>query len=299
MILRPPRDDDVGAIVGLLNATAEAAFGTPDMTEAEFRRWLTTPDVDAARDIRVAEEDGRIVGYADVDPTDTEPVRWWCVVRAHPDGDAGAVVPQLLAWAETRAGSGILRVWAPTPATDLKAAFEAAGMRLIRHSYRMQIDLDAEPEPPVWPDGIGVRTFEPADARAVYEAHQETFEDSWEHAREPYDKWSHWLLDSEGFDPGLWYLAEDGDDLAGILLSMPKEAEPDMGLVHILGVRRPWRGRGVGRALLQHAFREFRRRGFASAVLGVDASSLTGANRLYEAAGMRVVRQFDFFEKTL
>jgi mycothiol synthase len=31
----------------------------------------------------------------------------------------------------------------------------------------------------------------------------------------------------------------------------------------------------------------------------VDASSLTGATRLYEKAGMRVLRQFDNYEKEL
>lgn len=299
MTLRPLRDADVPAVVELLNAVALEAFGTPDTTEAELRRWLTTPELDLERDLRVAEQEGRIVGYADVDPTETEPVRWWCIVRAHPEADASAVVPQLLEWVEERAGAGIVRVWAPSPAAGLKAALEGAGMELIRHSYRMQIDLDAEPEPPAWPDGITVRTFADADARAVYETHQETFEDSWEHAREPYDKWSHWLLQLENFDPELWYLADAGGQLGGILLSLPKDGEDGTGLVHILGVRREWRGRGLGRALLQHAFAEFHRRGYERVALGVDASSLTGAQRLYEKAGMRVVRQYDFYEKTL
>ena len=57
--------------------------------------------------------------------------------------------------------------------------------------------------------------------------------------------------------------------------------------------------RTVASAMLACAFDEFARRGYARAELGVDADSLTGANRLYEAAGMHVVRQTDFFEKTL
>ena len=71
------------------------------------------------------------------------------------------------------------------------------------------------------------------------------------------------------------------------------------GWVGILGVLREWRRRGIGRALLLHAFHEFKRRGLPRAGLGVDAESLTGANRLYESAGMHVVRQLDFFEKQL
>lgn len=44
----------------------------------------------------------------------------------------------------------------------------------------------------------------------------------------------------------------------------------------------------LGRALLFHAFREFRRRGTSKVSLHVDAQSHTGATRLYESAGMHV-----------
>ncbi len=101
------------------------------------------------------------------------------------------------------------------------------------------------------------------------------------------------------FDPGLWFLAEAGDDVAGIALCRPRPAEADAGVIRVLGVRRPWRRKGVGRALLLHAFAEFRRRGMRAAVLGVDAESLTGAQRLYASAGMHVARQSDVFELRL
>jgi mycothiol synthase len=45
------------------------------------------------------------------------------------------------------------------------------------------------------------------------------------------------------------------------------------------------------------AFAAFRERGFARAGLGVDAESVTGANRPYEQAGMRVIARFDVYEK--
>lgn len=299
MTLRAFRDDDVAAVVELMNAVSLSAYGTADTTEAELRRWLTTPDVVPERDIRVAEEEGRLVGYADVDPTGTEPVRNWCNIVVHPDASPGVWAPPLVGWCEERAAEGVLRTWAPSVATALRAAFMRLGLELVRHSYRMRIDLDREPDPPLWPAGISVRTFALADAQRVHAVHQETFADSWEHVFEPYDEWAHWLLEREDFDPSLWFLAEDGAELAGILLSIPRETDPVEGYVQILGVRGPWRRAGLGRALLQHAFREFHARGFERVVLGVDASSLTGAERLYENAGMKVVRQFDFFEKHL
>ncbi len=66
-----------------------------------------------------------------------------------------------------------------------------------------------------------------------------------------------------------------------------------------LGVRRQWRKRGIGLALLRHSFGEFYRRGKRMAGLGVDAENLTGALRLYENAGMHVHLAFDHFEKEL
>ena len=299
MKLRPPRDEDVPAIVDLMNAASTDAFGTADTTEAELRRWLTSPEVDPNRDIRLAEQGGWLAGYADVDPRGTEPVRNWCDIRVHPTAELEPVGTALVRWIEERAGGGVVRVWVPRVATGLKRLYEELGFRLVRHSYRMQSDLGSAPEAPVWPDGINVRTFRDGDAQAVYGAHQETFDDSWEHVREPYDEWRHWLVERDDFDPELWFLAHEGDELAGILLAVPKETEPDAGYIQILGVRRPWRRRGLGLALLRHAFQEFHRRGFARVTLGVDATSLTGANRLYESAGMRVVRTFDFYEKAL
>jgi hypothetical protein len=52
-------------------------------------------------------------------------------------------------------------------------------------------------------------------------------------------------------------------------------------------------------ALLLHAFHEFLKRGKDRVGLGVDASSLTGATRLYQKAGMSIAMQIDLYEKEL
>jgi mycothiol synthase len=144
-----------------------------------------------------------------------------------------------------------------------------------------------------------MRTFQPGDEHAVYETHQETFKDLWEHVRRPYDEWAHWFLSADAHYPDLWFLAFDRERLVGVGLCAPDQNQPRVGWVHILGVLRSWRGRGLGHALLLHAFHEFRRRGFERVVLGVDAESPTGAHRLYEGAGMRVLHRWDTYEKVL
>jgi mycothiol synthase len=142
-----------------------------------------------------------------------------------------------------------------------------------------------------------MRSLLAGEERAVYEAHMETFEDSWEHVREPYEQWSHMLVERPEFEPGLWLLAVDGDRIAGIALSMIQQHQPTTGRIMIVGVRREWRRQGLGEALLRASFAALSTRGCTRAILGVDAESLTGAHRLYERAGMHVVARFDVYER--
>jgi mycothiol synthase len=299
MILRPPRDDDFGSMLEVLNAAARAADGEDEYSAEELRTWLRSPKLDPERDIRVVEEDDRLIGYADVDAQGKEPVTWWSDVRVHPDAEAAAVVPELMKWLEERAGGGRLRVWTPSKVRPVAEAYERLGLQPIRHSFRMAIEFDREPQPPDWPGGISVESVESGQERAVYDAFRETWLDTWAPEEESFEEWSHWTYEREGFDPTLWFLARDGAEIAGFSLCRPGETRPDTGFVNLLGVRRPWRRRGLGEALLRHCFVEFHRRGFRRVALGVDAGSPTGATRLYERVGMRVVRRLDFYEKEL
>jgi GNAT superfamily N-acetyltransferase len=99
-----------------------------------------------------------------------------------------------------------------------------------------------------------------------------------------------------GFDPGVWFLAVADGEPAGAAICSISE---NIGWVDSLGVRRPWRKRGVGLALLQHAVGEFHRRGLQRVALGVDAASPTGATRLYERAGFTLAQQHATYTKEL
>jgi mycothiol synthase len=297
--LRPPRDEDFDAMLEVINAAGRAAYGEDEYGAAEFRTWLSSPKLDRGRDIRVAEIDGRIVGYGDVDRQGEDPVRWWSDLKVHPDVDADAVLGALVAWAEDRAEGGVLRAWNPSAIERVGPALERVGFRPIRHSYRMAIDLQSGVDSPTWPDGVLVRTFREGEGKAVYEAFKETWLDTLEPEEEPYEEWAHWTVERENFDPSLWFLACESEEIAGFSLCRPSETRPGTGIVGLLGVRRPWRRRGLGEALLRHSFAEFHGRGFSRVVLGVDADSPTGAPRLYERAGMHVVRRVDFYEKEL
>ena len=150
-----------------------------------------------------------------------------------------------------------------------------------------------------------MRSFDPeADLEAVFRAEDEAFRDHWGYVEQPFKKkfpeWKHLTLSKPNFDPGLWFLAMDGAEIAGLARCVASTTQdPDMGWVQVLGVRRPWRRQGIGLALLRHSFLTFHQIGKARGGLGVDASNLTGATRLYENAGMFITRANTSFEYQL
>jgi mycothiol synthase len=296
--LRPPGLEEAAPIAELANRVSNELLGEQDETEATVRQWLTAPELDPEHDMRLAISGGQLVGYADVG-AHPEP-KYWLDLRV-PQSAGDEPREALMAWGEQRArerGGTLIRAFPSDRDGPQKTALERHGYSLIRHSYRMRIDFTGEPPLPEWPHGVTVRPATDADIRVVYDTYTETFQDTWEFGRDPFDEWRHWMVEDD-VDLSLWYVAESGGEVAGIALCKAWEAEEGLGWVRVLGVRRPWRRKGLGRALLLHVFQEFHRRGFHGVGLGVDAESLTGAQRLYENAGMRVHRRYDIYEKRL
>jgi mycothiol synthase len=260
----------------------------------EIAHWLS---LDAYM-FWVAERDGEIVAYADLDERPGRE-RYWLDLRALAPEGASALLSEAEAWARPRAADGAL-VHAIVPTVDRTtgAVLESIGYRHVRYDLEMRIQLQSEPPEPVWPDGMAVRAFRPGDDdEEAWRAAMESFEDHWEYSPDPLDTWLKEVLGHPDFDPSLFFLPVDGDEVAGLAYCLLRQLDEPVGWVQILGVRRRWRRRGLGLALLHHSFRELRLRGAAWAGLEVDAESLTGAVRLYERAGMRPVRQASFYAR--
>ena len=170
------------------------------------------------------------------------------------------------------------------------------GYAVARRYLRMQIAMTDAPAPPEWPVGITVRTFRAGeDEVATHAASQDAFADHWGFLPTPFEEWRR-RFDRDDFDASLWWLAMDGEEIAGTSLC---SRIPGSGWVGSLSVRRPWRRRGLARALMLHSFGEFWERGERTVGLGVDGSSLTGATRLYESVGMSVAESYDQMEREL
>jgi ribosomal protein S18 acetylase RimI-like enzyme len=174
---------------------------------------------------------------------------------------------------------------------------ENEGYKPVRYTWRMEIELDEPPPEPVWPESIKLRPFDlETHDYLVYRAHQDAFRDHWGFVPRPYEFWQHHIVEDENFDSSLWHIAWEGDEIAGYALCRYRNGNPWVGT---LGVRRPWRKRGLGLALLYYSFGEFYKRGNRLIMLGVDSENPNGATRLYQKAGMHVASEYIFYEKEL
>jgi len=309
--------NDLGESIKLLNIWSQNLIGEDEITDiVAIRNEMELPGFTPEEDARVVfDPNEKMVGYVEVWTDSKPPVHPWIFGRIHPDYEDMGIGTWLMQWAEERALKALSRVprdlrfgprtGANMESTGSKKLFEDLGYKHIRSFYRMVINMDGLVPEPVWPDEITLRTYNPeTDAEAVYRADIESFRDHFGFVEEPYEEglrdFIHVMTKYDGFDPTMWFLAMDGDEIAGISLCRPYAYDdPDMGFVNVLAVRRPWRKRGLGLALLRHSFNEFYHRGKRKVGLGVDAQNLTGALHLYEKAGMHVHRQFDSYEKEL
>jgi len=313
---RPGSLDDAPVFADLMNAYWEPLVELRPHPPDEKRARFGVPGFDPATSTRlVFGPGGDPAGCITVFDTDDPPVHPHIIGAVSPDHMRRGIGTHLVTWALQRSQQAIARVpegirvsaemWFVDAHEPTRRLAEGLGFTPGAYSLIMNINLDQEPPPPVWPDGITLRTFrEMPDLRALYLAEHDAFRDHRGFVEgdteERLARWQHFIENDPYFDPDLWFLAMDGDEIAGVAVCESHTGDDmSIGLVDTLGVRRPWRRRGLGLALLLHSFHELRGRGKAIATLGVDAQSLTGATRLYEKAGMYVYRRMAMYEREL
>ncbi len=310
---RPATMNDLPAVVGVMNAAALAEIGLRNFTLDSVKRlWKDSEFRLEADTWLVTAPGGQVVGYADFIeemPPDPYEVSSW-VYPAVIETDVG---DYLLQWLDARAQQALKRApqngpitmlhsWVYEQSIALRQRLERSGYQHIRTWLRLLIEMNQPPSEPFIPADIVIRPFQLGqDDRALYETWEEAMADEWGHTTLTYDKWRYYFVEQAGEeDLPYWFLAVDGHAIAGLILGRwRRPGTEDEGHIRYLGVRPAWRRRGIGLALLLHSFGEFYRRGRFKVGLGVDGTSLTGAERLYLKAGMSIILRSLVYQKVL
>ena len=306
--LRPVKWSDLEAVTQLIYDVC-AADGDPivAVTSEELKHQWETPGFDLERDAFLVEtSDGRIVGYEEFF-NEHEHARLQTDGYVHPEFKGRGVGTSLLRVLEQRAREETALAQPGVRITlhstidnrdpDSHQLHQTEGYQPLRYHWRMEIVLDGAPPEPNFPEGIELRPFIKGEHDApVWQAQNEAWRDHWGSHDVTLEEWKRSRFDDPEFDPTLWQIAWDGDEVAGFSLNRYRMG---IGWIRTLGVRRPWRKRGLGEALLLQSFGEFYKRGTRTIGLGVDAQNPTGATRLYQKVGMYIASEYVTYEKEL
>jgi ribosomal protein S18 acetylase RimI-like enzyme len=183
------------------------------------------------------------------------------------------------------------------------ALLESQSYPAVRYELDLRRDLNEPfPDAPM-PEGLEVRPVEEAHIWQIFDAMNEAFRDHWSYREESREEFERGMK-SPTFNPKLWKVAWDGDQVAGMVLNFlneneNKEYNRKRGYTEGICTRRPWRKRGLSRSLIVQSMKMFKEMGMTETAHGVDAENISGALRLYQSVGYREVKRRTIFRKPM
>ena len=309
--LRPTAD--LEAEIPALWAVQDAARVADGEVERNSLQGFTTyyrhlERCDPARDLIVAEVDDRVVAYARVEWNDSNDGERWYegTCNVHPEWRRLGLGTRLLAWTEARRAAIAAEHEAAGQASDRVRAFTTfvldadhggaallgqAGYVPFRRFASMRRDGLADLPAMPLPDGFEIRPVarDRAAMRQVFDADVEAFQDHFGWSEGSDEKFEEFIA-YDNVDPALWIVAFDGDEVSGAVLNgIHTDADGGRdGWLDSIFTRRPWRKRGLARALIARSLALLHEQGLDEAYLGVDLANPNQALALYESCGFAV-----------
>jgi len=307
--------DDYGPIAELIGA-AMIADGVPYAPTATNLKidMETNEGSDRFDDVVVAEVDGRLIARSTVERMVRDDTPMYKVEgEVHPDYRRRGIGTWLFDWSVARAKAraavedpGVhvkLTSWTEDASLGNVALLNRAGFQPVRSFYLMHRTLvDEIPDAPL-PDGLEIRPVVDGHRRAILEAENEAFRDHWGHREMTETTYTATFARPE-LDTNLWVVAWDGDQIAGVVQNWiwPTENERlgvKRGWLEHISVRRPWRRRGLARAITAASLIRLREAGMEDGILGVDSENANGALGLYEGLGFEQVSRAAAYRRDL
>jgi ribosomal protein S18 acetylase RimI-like enzyme len=308
--------DDIPGAVALIEKMRPADKFDWAVTEQDIiDDFENLSDSDPKRDILIAELDGIIAGCAQVwwakDPNGL--LLYYFNVNVDPEHRGTELGDAMLEWCEARSRENS-KAHDPAVKKLFNLAFPDkmeyfAGL-LMKHDYwvyrhglsLVRPDLENIPDCRL-PEGLAVREVLPEHHDRIRMAWNEACRDMRGQIPISEEDWKLWSK-RPSFDPTLWSIAWQGDDVIGTVFGMIDPESNALnnrkrGMVEFISTRKDWRGKGVAKALMARTMRLLRERGMTEAALGVDEENPSGARHLYEKMGFRVTGRATFYRKGL
>lgn len=294
---------DAADVVAVVVAAQLVDLGESELTVEELLSDWHGLDL-ASSALLVRTHDGEPVAFADTMARRNLVHSLYANVA--PDYRGRGLGTAVLAWGEQVARDAIPHAPADyaviaqqyIPSTNESALqlMRANGYAPARQINTMTRSLSGEPTATPDPDGIEIRQFDRVrDLAPAFETVEEAFRDSWGRPPGTLERFTG-FVDAPGWDPRLWLVATEGGEIVGAALG---RALPGELWIDTVGVRAPWRKRGIAHALISRLFETGASLGLERAGLSVDSESQTGAPRLYTRAGMSVKQAYIVHRKTL
>jgi len=311
--------EDYPKMVGVITASAEAdKIERVDTVEDVANAYSHLTNSDPYQDMIFAEINNEVIAYSR---------GFWFQEENGPRiySSVGFLVPAwrrkgigsaLLGWMEDRLRSiadshsamevGYLQGFVDGANQNMSALLEKFGYQPIRYGVQMvRPDLENIPDFAL-PEGLEVRPVLPEHYRTIWNASNEAFRDHWGYSEPNEEDYKEWLESKIIFQPDLWQIAWDQatGEVAGQVRTFINQPENEKynrkrGYTEFISVRRPWRKRGLARALIVRSLRVQKEVGMSESTLSADSENISGAIRIYETCGFRVVKKSTIYRKPL
>jgi mycothiol synthase len=213
---------------------------------------------------------------------------------------------RLIAESESARQPGLFEGFVTDGNVGLATLLEKNNYQPLRYFVDMlRPDLENIPDFSM-PDGLEVRSVSPEHYRAIWDADEEAFRDHWGFSKPSEEDYQAWLSDKAIFQPELWQIAWDvnTNEIAGQVRTFIRTAENEKynrqrGYTEFISVRRPWRKRGLARALIARSLRVQKEHGMTESALGADSENISGATRVYEDCGFQVTKRNTIYRKPM
>jgi mycothiol synthase len=309
---------DYPAMVAVIAGSKEAdQIERTESVEEIALQYRHLVNSDPEQDMLFVEVDGQVVGYSRVwwEQEENGPRRYFQLNQLLPQWRGDGLRRAMLDYCEGHLreiatghpanGPRVFEAWAADTETHWESVLVEAGYQVVRYGLTMtRPTLEHIPDLPL-PDGLEVQPVRPDQYRLVWDAANEAFRDHWGNTEQEgcEENYQHWM-EHPTFQPHLWQVAWDGDQVAGMVLNFIDEDENreygrKRGWTEGICVRRPYRRRGLAKALIARSFQVLKDKGMTEAGLGCDAENINGAVHLYRSMGFEPIKRHIGYRKPM